>query len=140
MPEQFTPANRRLPSLFHLLITPHVLGSGHNRPQRRWLTPSVRLPMRPGSARSRRLAKFQPPEYRRITMIADVRQHLGARPFEPFVIVTSSGQRYRVPSSEHAGTNPRGSRAVVWFDDESGVTLSGFHIVAVEKEAPLAAK
>lgn len=70
-------------------------------------------------------------------MIGDVRQHLGARPFEPFVIVTSSGQRYRVPSSEHAGINPRGSRVVVWFDDGSSVTLSGLHIVAVEKEAPV---
>jgi hypothetical protein len=73
-------------------------------------------------------------------MIEDVRQHLAARPFEPFVIVTSRGHRYRVPSSEHAGINPRGSRVVVWFDDESSVTLSGLHIVAVEKEAAQIAK
>jgi hypothetical protein len=39
-------------------------------------------------------------------MIEDVRQHLAARPFEPFVIVTSSGHRYRVPSADHAGINP----------------------------------
>ena len=67
-------------------------------------------------------------------MIEDVRHHLEARPFETFLIVTSSGHRYRVPSAEHAGINPRGSRVVVWFDDESSVTLSGLHIVGIEKE------
>lgn len=69
-------------------------------------------------------------------MIEDVRQHLLARPFEPFVIVTSSGHRYRVPTAEHAAINPKGSRVVVWFDDGSGVTLSGLHITAVEKGVP----
>jgi hypothetical protein len=73
-------------------------------------------------------------------MIEDVRQHITARPFEAFVIVTSSGHRYRVSSAEHAGINPRGSRVVVWFDDESSVTLSGLHIVAVEKEAAKTAR
>ena len=73
-------------------------------------------------------------------MIGDVRQHLVARPFEPFVIVTSSGQRYRVPSSEHAALNPGGSRIVVWFDDGSSVTLSGLYIAAVEREAPASPK
>jgi hypothetical protein len=29
-----------------------------------------------------------------------------------------------------------GSRVVVWFDDESGVIISGLHSSAVEKEAP----
>ena len=68
-------------------------------------------------------------------MIADVRQHLAAGPFEPFVIVTSSGHRYRVSSAAHAGIHPRGSRMVIWFDDDSSVTVSGLHIVAIEKEA-----
>jgi hypothetical protein len=69
-------------------------------------------------------------------MIGDVRQFLHTGPFEPFVIVTSSGNRYRVPSSDHATINPQGSRVVIWFDDESGVIISGLHIAAVEKEAP----
>src|SRR5439155_24305648 len=50
-------------------------------------------------------------------MIADIRQHLEAALFEPFTIVTSSGTRYGVPSADHAGLNPRGTRVVVWFDD-----------------------
>ncbi|MGA2658942.1 MAG: hypothetical protein ABSH34_15685 [Verrucomicrobiota bacterium] len=69
-------------------------------------------------------------------MIADIRQCLRAGPFEPFSIVTSSGNRYRVATADHAGVNPQGSRVVVWFDDESSVTLSGLHIAALEKEAP----
>lgn len=75
-------------------------------------------------------------------MTHDIRRLLETRPFEPFFIVSSSGQRYRVGSWEHAGLNPSGSRVVVWFDDESSVTLSGLHIAALEKDAtasPLAA-
>jgi hypothetical protein len=68
-------------------------------------------------------------------MIAEVRQHLQAGPFEPFVIVTSIGRRYPVVSADHAGINPNGTRAVIWFDDDSSVTISGLHIVAIEKEA-----
>ena len=73
-------------------------------------------------------------------MIADVRRFLLSGPFEPFVIVTSSGNRYRIPSADHATVNPQGSRVVVWFDDESGVIISGLHIAAVEREAPQDAK
>jgi hypothetical protein len=69
-------------------------------------------------------------------MIADVRQFLQSGPFEPFVIVTSSGNRYRVPRADHATINPQSSRVVVRFEDESGVIISGLHISAVEKEAP----
>jgi len=68
-------------------------------------------------------------------MIADIRQLLQAGPFEPFFIITSSGNRYRVASADHADINPRGSRVVVWFEDDSSVTLSGLHITALEKEA-----
>ncbi len=73
-------------------------------------------------------------------MIADVRHFLESGPSEPFSIVTSSGNRYRIPSADHATINPQGSRVVVWFDDESGVIISGLHIAAVEKDAPHNAK
>jgi len=73
-------------------------------------------------------------------MIADVRHFLESGPFEPFVIVTSSGSRYRIPSADHATINPQSSRVVVWFDDESGVIISGLHLASVEKEAPRKAK
>ena len=73
-------------------------------------------------------------------MIGDVRQFLDTGPFESFVIVTSSGNRYRVPSADHATINPQGSRVVIWLDDESGVIISGLQIAAVEREAPQKAK
>ena len=61
-------------------------------------------------------------------MTPDARQHLSAAPFETFSIVTSSGHRYAIASPDHAGIHPRGSRVVVWFDDDSSVTLSAMHI------------
>ena len=66
-------------------------------------------------------------------MISDIRSHLEAAPFEPFMIVTSSGRRYPVPSADHASSNPQGTRVVVWFDNGSGVTIAGLHIAAIEK-------
>jgi hypothetical protein len=81
------------------------------------------------------LAPRRDVDYFKKKMIADVLQRLRAIPFEPFFIVTSSGRSYRVATADHAGVNPRGSRAVVWFDDDSSVTIAGFHIAAVEKEA-----
>ncbi len=65
-------------------------------------------------------------------MIRDIRQHLNARPFVPFVIVMSSGQSYPVPTSEHAALGPEGNRLVLWFDDGSRLMLSGLHITSVE--------
>jgi hypothetical protein len=68
-------------------------------------------------------------------MIPDIRQLLLAGPFEPFFIITSNGNRYRVASPDHASTNPQGSRVVVWFEDDSSVTVAGSHIAALEKES-----
>jgi hypothetical protein len=68
-------------------------------------------------------------------MIPDIRQLLLARPFEPFFVITTNGNRYHVASPDHASTNPQGSRVVVWFEDDSSVTLAGPHIGALEKES-----
>jgi hypothetical protein len=73
-------------------------------------------------------------------MIKDIRQRLQTGPFRPFYVVTSSGRRYRVASADHASINPRGNRVLVWFDDGSGLTISGLHIVALEEEKPQRAK
>jgi len=66
-------------------------------------------------------------------MTGEIREQLQVAPFEPFTIVTTSGARYPVPSPDHAGLNPRGSRVIVWFNDDSSVTISGLHIAAIEK-------
>ena len=67
-------------------------------------------------------------------MIADIRELLEAGPFEPFFVLTSSGKRYRVASADHASTNPKATRVLIWLGDDSFVTISGLHIVAIEKE------
>ena len=69
-------------------------------------------------------------------MIADIRRLLDTQPFEAFSIVTSSGQRYFVASHEHAFINPRQTRVTVFFDDDSQVSISALHIVAIEQSAP----
>lgn len=66
-------------------------------------------------------------------MIGDIRTYLEASPFEAFTIVTSSGRRYPVPSADHAGLNPQGTRVVVWFDDDASLTVAGLHISAIQK-------
>jgi len=66
-------------------------------------------------------------------MIGDIREHLQARPFVPFSVVTSGGNRYEVPTCDHADVNPRGTRVVIWFDDDSSVTVAGLHVTAIEK-------
>jgi hypothetical protein len=68
-------------------------------------------------------------------MIADIRRFLAARPFEAFAILTSGGDRYPVPSGEHAAVVPQRSRVVVWLDDGSSVTIAGLYITALEKAA-----
>jgi hypothetical protein len=72
-------------------------------------------------------------------MSKESRQHLAALPFEPFYILTSGGNRYRVAGAEHAALDPAGGRVVVWFDDGGSVTLSVLHIVGLEKETARAA-
>jgi hypothetical protein len=71
-------------------------------------------------------------------MTLDILKKLAARPFEPFVVVMSSGQRYEVPTAEHAGLHPDKKRIVIWFDDGSGVILSGLHITSIEEPGRLA--
>jgi hypothetical protein len=66
-------------------------------------------------------------------MTGDIRARLEASPFEAFTIATSRGRRYPVPSADHAGLNPQGTRVVVWFDEDASVTVAGLHIAAIEK-------
>jgi hypothetical protein len=73
-------------------------------------------------------------------MIEGVRPHLAARAFEPFVVVSSSGHRSRVPTAEHAGIDPRGNGVGVWFDDGSGVPWAVCTSSPAEKELARTAK
>ena len=67
-------------------------------------------------------------------MTGDIRQYLQAEPFEPFTVVTSAGDRYDVLTPDHADVNPKRTRVVIWFDDDSSVTIAGLNITAIEKK------
>ncbi len=64
-------------------------------------------------------------------MIAEARRLLEASPFVPFMVRTSDGREYQVPTADHAKLNPRGTYLIVFFDDDSHATISGLHLVAV---------
>lgn len=70
-------------------------------------------------------------------MIRDVRRLLEATPFLPFMITTTGGSEYEVATADHASINPSGTRLVIWFDDESSVTVAGIHIASI-LEKPVA--
>jgi len=52
-------------------------------------------------------------------MTNDIRELLGAKPFQPFVVHTADGREYRVPTAEHAHVSPRGGRVTIWNDDDT---------------------
>ena len=64
-------------------------------------------------------------------MIADVRDRLQNVPFRPFVIRTSDGREYAVPTVDHAKISPRGHRVVVFKDDDSTAVLGPLHINSI---------
>jgi hypothetical protein len=68
-------------------------------------------------------------------MIADVRERLLAAPFMPFLIRTSDGREYSVPTADHAFITPRGNRVIVVADDGATAVLGPLHINSVVDQA-----
>jgi hypothetical protein len=64
-------------------------------------------------------------------MIVDVRERLLAVPFVPFVIRTSDGREYSVPTVDHAFITPRGNRVIVVADNGATAVLGPLHINSV---------
>jgi hypothetical protein len=64
-------------------------------------------------------------------MINDVREHLERRPFVPFVIRTSDGHEYQVPTIDHAHISPRGNRVIAFADNGAVAILGPLHINGV---------
>jgi hypothetical protein len=64
-------------------------------------------------------------------MIADVRSRLERIPFVPFVIRTSDGHQYSVPTVDHAKISPRGHRVVVFTDEDATAILAPLHINSI---------
>ena len=66
----------------------------------------------------------------------EIRDRLDANPFRPFTIVTSSGERYRVASRDHASIAPKKTRMIIWFDEGGSTLVASLHITAIDEEAP----
>jgi len=61
----------------------------------------------------------------------EIRKQLHQTPFVPFVVRTSDGHKYSVPTVDYAFITPRGNRVIV-IDDEGTVNILGpLHINTV---------
>jgi hypothetical protein len=69
-------------------------------------------------------------------MIVDVRERLLAAPFVPFVIRTSDGREYSVPTADHAFITPRGNRVIVVADNGATAVLGSLHINRIIDQQP----
>ena len=61
-------------------------------------------------------------------MVGDVRERLLATPFVPFVIRTSGGREYSVPTADHAFITPRRNRVIAVADNGATAVLGPLHI------------
>jgi hypothetical protein len=64
-------------------------------------------------------------------MIADAREQLDRVPLVPFLIGTSDGHEYSVPTVDHAYITPRGNRFDVVADNGAVAILGPLHINGV---------
>lgn len=64
-------------------------------------------------------------------MITEVRSQLERIPFVPFLIRTSDGHDYRVPTVDHVRIVPRGNKVAVATDDGSVAIPGPLHINSV---------
>ena len=74
-------------------------------------------------------------------MTADIRKLVTAEPFVPFLIYTTDGKAFRVPTVDHIAVPPAGGRIFVFGDDEGYDVLSPLLIarLSVERGEPASA-
>jgi hypothetical protein len=74
-----------------------------------------------------------PPDIDPVTVtLTKIRKLQRAAPFQPFVVVTSSGKSYSIPTADHVTVMGLTHRIVIEFDDCTWVDLSPLHVTAVE--------
>jgi hypothetical protein len=61
-------------------------------------------------------------------VIADVQEYLERLPFVPFLIRTSDGHEYSVPTVDHVFITPRRNRVVVVADNGAVAILGPLHV------------
>ena len=61
-------------------------------------------------------------------MLDEVTKRLRAVPFKPFAILTTDGYRYRIPHPDHAFISPRGTRVVVFDDNDTSAMFTALPV------------
>jgi hypothetical protein len=64
-------------------------------------------------------------------MTGDIRKHLEVSPFVPFIVRTSDGREYPVPTIDHIYLPPSGGRVVISDDAGVVVVLPGLMITGL---------
>ena len=64
-------------------------------------------------------------------MTGYIRKHLGVTPFVPFIVRTSEGREYPVPTIDHIYLPPAGGRVVISDDAGVVVVLPGLMITGL---------
>ena len=78
-----------------------------------------------------------PQEFNQNTvMLAELNKRLGAVPFQPFLIVTSSGKSYEVPTPDHLTITRLLREVFVEKDDGTAVAINLLHVAAIERLEP----
>jgi len=68
-------------------------------------------------------------------VIDEIRKQLHRVPFLPFVVLTSDGHEYSVPTADHAFITPRGNRVIVIGHEGTVNILGPLRINAVIQQA-----
>ena len=71
---------------------------------------------------------------------SEIRKALEQAPFQPFELLTGDGERYPVPTPDHAAVAPSGRIAAIFHDDDSASHLDVFLVTAVRYLPPNSAK
>ncbi|PYL73645.1 MAG: hypothetical protein DMF26_13575 [Verrucomicrobia bacterium] len=69
-------------------------------------------------------------------MIDEIRKRLQRVAFIPFVVRTSDGHEYSIPTHDHAFITPRGNRVIVVDDEGTTNVLGLLHINTIVDQRP----
>jgi hypothetical protein len=64
----------------------------------------------------------------------EIRRLQKALPFEPFTVITSGGNRYRVASPKHMHIHPQGTQLRIWIDG-GGITFASRNVASIGIDA-----
>ena len=69
-------------------------------------------------------------------MIDEIRKRLHRVPFVPFIVRTSDGHKYSIPTHDYAFITPRGNRVIVVDHEGTTNVLEPLHINAIVDRQP----